>query len=134
MLAALLSRAFGPLIVAPAVTCVMAVSLTSYPQLIDRANIVIPLLVASWLAPVGLEAAGLLDATWRVTDGAVVSTSALIRIGGASTSALLVVANVITIVVVGLFANALARSRRTAHRQLEIQAWHLRQLLPQGSL
>jgi hypothetical protein len=37
---------------------------------------------------------------------------------------------VITIVVVALFANALARSRRHAQRQVEIQAWHLRQLVP----
>jgi hypothetical protein len=31
-LAALLSRVFGPLLLVPAVTCVMAVSLTSYPS------------------------------------------------------------------------------------------------------
>ncbi|MBA2540136.1 MAG: hypothetical protein H0V17_10915 [Deltaproteobacteria bacterium] len=54
----------------------------------------------------------------------------MIQIGGPSTVALLVGANVITIVVVGMFANALARSRRDAQRQVEIQAWHLRQLLP----
>ena len=129
-LAALLSRAFGPLILAPAVICVMSVSLTSYPQLIDRARLVIAILVLSWLLPVGLEAVGVLDSTWRVIDGEVISTSSLIQIGRISTTALLVSANVITIVVVGMFANALARSRRDAQRQVEIQAWHLRQLLP----
>ena len=46
-LVALLSRTFGPLIVVPGVTCVMALSLTSYPQLIDRARIVIALLVVA---------------------------------------------------------------------------------------
>ncbi len=130
VLASLLSRAFGPLIMAPAVTCVMAVSLTSYPQLIDRARLVIAVLVLSWIAPVAMEAAGVLDTTWRVVEGAVVSSSTMIQIGGPSTVALLVGANVITIVVVGMFANALARSRRDAQRQVEIQAWHLRQLLP----
>lgn len=129
-LAALLSRAFGSLIIAPAVTCVMAVSLTSYPQLIDRAKLVIAILVASWVAPVILERAGVIDMTWSVGDGHVVSTSTMIAIGGASTTSLLIAANVITIVVIGLFANALARSRRDAQRQAEAQAWHLRQLLP----
>ncbi|MEP6862342.1 MAG: protein kinase [Deltaproteobacteria bacterium] len=129
-LAALLSRAFGPLILAPAVICVMSVSLTSYPQLIDRARLVITILVLSWILPVGLEAVGVLDSTWRVIDGEVISTSSLIQIGKISTTALLVSANIITIVVVGMFANALARSRRDAQHQVEIQAWHLRQLLP----
>ena len=46
------------------------------------------------------------------------------------TIALLVAAHVIAISVFGLFANALARTRRDAQRQVESQAWHLRQLLP----
>jgi hypothetical protein len=130
LLVALLSRTFGSLIIVPGVTCVMALSLTSYPQNIDRPGLVISLLVASWILPVSLEWAGVLAPTWEVLDGAVVSTSSLIRIGGAPTSALLVFAHVATIVVIGLFAHALAASRRDAQRQVEIQAWHLRQLLP----
>jgi serine/threonine-protein kinase len=134
-LAALLSRAFGSLIVAPAVTCVMAVSLTSYPQLIDSARAVIAVLALSWLAPVGLESAGWLESTWRVSGDSVISSSSLVAIAGTPTTALLIAANLIAIGVIGLFANALARSRRDAQRQVEIQAWHLRQLLPaaQGS-
>ncbi|MEP6859827.1 MAG: serine/threonine-protein kinase [Deltaproteobacteria bacterium] len=128
-LAALLSRAFGPLIIVPAVTCVMALSLTSYPQLIDRAKLVIAILAVSWVVPIVLESAGVLESTWRVAGGDVVSTSTLVTIGR-STAGLLIGANLLTIVVFGLFANALARSRRDAQRQVQIQAWHLRQLLP----
>ena len=54
----------------------------------------------------------------------------MITIGEVSTTTLLIVANVITILVIGWFANALARSRRDSQRQVEIQAWHLRRLLP----
>ncbi len=129
-LAAALSRAFGSLIIAPAVTGVMALSLTSYPQLIDRARYVIAILVASWLVPVALESAGVLAETWRVVEGQVVSSSPMVTIAAPSTTGLLIVANVITTIVIGLFANALARSRRDAQRRVEIQAWHLRQLLP----
>jgi eukaryotic-like serine/threonine-protein kinase len=129
VLAAMLSRAFGSLILAPAVTCVMAVSLTSYPHLLDRAKLVIAILVASWVSPIVLERAGVLTSTWDVVAGSVVSTSPMISIGG-STATLLIGANILTIVVIGLFANALARSRRDAQRRAEAQAWHLRQLLP----
>jgi serine/threonine-protein kinase len=129
-LVALMSRIFGSLIVAPAVTCIMALSLTSYPQNIDRGRFVITTIVASWLLPVFLEIAGILQPTWRVVEGAIVSTSPMVEIGGTATVALIVVTNVMTIVVFALFANQLAMSRRDAQRQVEIQAWHLRRLLP----
>jgi len=129
-LASVLSRTFGPLIVVPSVTCVMAVSLTSYPQLIERARIVVGILALSWLVPVALEAVGAVGETWTVVDGHVISTSNLFEIHGGATRALLIGGNVAAIVVIGLFANALAASRRDAQRQVTIQAWHLRQFLP----
>jgi len=131
-LAGLLTRLFGPLIVAPVATCVMALSLTSYPQLMHHARTVIAMLCASWLVPVGLEHVGVLDPTWRVEDGAVVSMSSVIQIGGMPTMLLLIGANLLAIVVIGMFANALARSRHAAQREVEIQAWQLRQLLPES--
>ena len=129
-LVALLSRTFGSLLIVPAVTCVMALSLTSYPQNIDRARVVIVIMVLSWIVPVALEWAGVLTPSWRVVDGAIVSTSAMVKIGGTPTLVLMVFAHVMTIIVFGLFANRLAVSRRDAQRQVEIQAWHLKQLLP----
>jgi hypothetical protein len=130
MLAALLSRLFGPLVVAPVIACIMTVSLTSYPQLMHRAWIVIAILVASWVGPVILEQLGVLATTWRVADGSITTTSPIVEIGGTTTTVLLVGANILGIVVIGLFANALARSRHAAQRDVEIQAWQLRQLLP----
>jgi hypothetical protein len=130
LLGALLSRLFGPLIIAPVVSCIMAVSLTSYPQLMAHARIIIPMLVIAWLGPVLLELAGVLAPTWEVVDGAVVSTSHVVELSSGATSALLVFGNCMAIIVIGVFANALARSRREAQRSVEIQAWHLRQLLP----
>jgi hypothetical protein len=88
------------------------------------------ILMTSWLVPVVLEWTGVLAQTWSVVGGAIVSTSSLFRIDGTTTVVLLVLANVVTIYVFGRFANTLARSRRDAQRQVEIQAWHLQQLLP----
>jgi eukaryotic-like serine/threonine-protein kinase len=130
-LVALMSRMFGSLLIVPAVTCIMALSLTSYPQNIDRARVVIGILIASWIVPVILEWQGVISRTWWVVDGAIVSTSSMFHIGGNATVLLLVFANVLTILVFGRFANKLATSRRDAQRQVEIQAWHLQQLLPE---
>jgi len=130
LLGALLSRLFGPLIITPVVSCIMAVSLTSYPQLMAHARIVIAMLVLAWIGPVLLEYAGVLAPTWTVIDGAVVSTSHAVELSSTATSALLIFGNCMAIMVIGAFANALARSRREAQRAVEIQAWHLKQLLP----
>jgi eukaryotic-like serine/threonine-protein kinase len=130
-LVALMSRMFGSLLIAPAVTCIMALSITSYPQNIDRARLVIAILMTSWLVPVILEWQGVISKTWWVAEGQIISTSSMFRIGGNATVLLLVFANVLTILVFGRFANKLAVSRRDAQRQVEIQAWHLRQLLPE---
>ena len=121
---------FGSLLIAPAVTCIMALSFTSYPQNIDRARAVVAMLVASWLAPVALEWTGVLQRTWRVANDAIVTTSSMVQIGGTPTVMLIVFANILTIIVFGVFANKLAMSRRDAQRQVETQAWHLQQLLP----
>ena len=118
------------LIIAPAVTCIMALSLTAYPQNIDRGRLVIGLLVTSWMLPVLLEWLGVLAPSWEVVHGAVISHSAMLSLSGKGTGALLFTTNIMTIIVFGVFANKLAMSRRDAMRQTEIQAWHLRQLLP----
>ena len=130
LLAALLSRTLGSMIIVPAVTCIMALSLTSYPQLIDRKWIVIALLVASWVIPVILEQVGVLDPTWMINGSTIELTSHVMQIGGNHTIAILIGSNIVTIVVFGLFSSALATARRNAMRQFEIQAWRLRQLLP----
>jgi eukaryotic-like serine/threonine-protein kinase len=130
LLAALLSRTLGSLIVVPAVTCIMALQLTSYPQLIDRKWTVITLLVASWVTPVILEQLGVLAPTWEVVGRNVVLSSHVMAIGGLHTAILLVFSNIATFVVFGLFACKIATSRRDAMQRAEIQAWHLRQLLP----
>jgi serine/threonine-protein kinase len=130
LLAALLSRTYGSLLIVPAVTCIMAMSLTSYPLLIDRKWIVIGLLGASWIVPVALELQGSLAGTFELEHQVLHLTSHVMALEGSYTLAVLIGANVMTFIVVGLFASALATSRRNALRQTEITAWHLRQLLP----
>jgi serine/threonine-protein kinase len=130
LLGAVISRAFGLLVISPVLCCITALSLSSYPQNIDRRWLIVGASVAGWLTPVALEWLHVLTPTWSVTNDAIVSVSPMIVMGGTSTVALLVLAHVIAIAAFALFANALARTRRDAQRQVESQAWHLRQLLP----
>ncbi|CAN5707435.1 hypothetical protein BH11MYX2_BH11MYX2_00090 [soil metagenome] len=129
-LAALLSRTYGSLMVTPAITCIMAVSLTSYPLLIDRRWVVIGFLVTSWIAPVVLELTGAIPSTFVLEHGRLVLSSEVMSMAGPHTLGILIGANLAAIVIIALFASALATSRRNALRQTEITAWHLKQLLP----
>ncbi len=130
---AVMSRMFSSLLLAPAITCIMALSFVSYPQNIDRARTVMIILIASWLGPIFLEWAGVLERTWWITEGEIVTRSSMFHVGGIPTLLLIVFANVFTILVLGQFANKLAASRRDAQRQVQTQAWHLQQLLPKAS-
>ncbi|HEY4178637.1 MAG TPA: serine/threonine-protein kinase [Kofleriaceae bacterium] len=129
-LAALLSRTYGSLMLTPAITCIMAVSLTSYPLLIDRKWAVLALLFASWIVPVVLELAGVIPSTFALDHGRLVLSSEVMSMAGPHTLGIMIGTNLASIVVIALFASALATSRRNALRQTEITAWHLKQLLP----
>jgi serine/threonine-protein kinase len=124
------SLTFSPLILIPGVVCIMTTSLTTYPQLIDRGRAVLAMLTVGWLAPVVLQLAGVLPATWWISGDELHAVSSMVVMTSTSTSALLVGGHVAMILVSGLYASSLARSRRAAQRDVQIQAWHLRQLLP----
>jgi serine/threonine-protein kinase len=130
LLAAFLPRIIGPFIIAPAIIGIMAMGLLAQPGLMRRPVLVLSILVAAFVGPIGLEAVGVFAPTWSVTGGAVVSSSAVIHLGGAPTTLILVFGNIATIVITGLFSRDLSASRREAQRRVEIHAWHLQQLVP----
>ncbi|MEO6777059.1 MAG: serine/threonine-protein kinase [Kofleriaceae bacterium] len=130
LVVALLTRAYGPLLLAPGIAGATAMVLISVPELVERPVLVIGAMCSSLLIPMGLEAIGLIAPTWHVVDGAVVSTSAVMHVGGLGTEVTVVVGNLVMILVMGLMARTLARQRRDAVRDVEIQAWNLRQMVP----
>jgi serine/threonine protein kinase len=130
IVAAISSRLIGPFIIGPGVIGIMAMGLLAQPELMRRAVLVLAILVSAFLVPVALEAIGVLAPTWSVTDGSVLSGSAVIHLGGAPTTVILLVGNIATIVITGLFSRELAATRRDAQRSVEVHAWRLEQLVP----
>ena len=53
---------------------------------------------------------------------------------GASGTFLLIAATAAVLVVTALYVRTLAAAQRAAQRQLDIQAWHLEQLLPERAM
>jgi hypothetical protein len=79
--------------------------------------------------PLALEVTHVIDKTWQVLDGGILSTSGTIHVGGPLTSVLLVTGTVATLTVAAAFSRSLSFSRREAQRTVEMQAWHLRKLV-----
>ncbi|MEO8699330.1 MAG: protein kinase [Kofleriaceae bacterium] len=116
----LATRVFGDLVVVPGMIGVQIVGYLAYPGLIRRPLYPLALVVATLLAPLAL------GPDWELTGDAIVVHAPAIEL----TPGLIVAANLTVLVVLGLFAWALACARREAQRALEIQAWHLRNLIP----
>ncbi|HTR55664.1 MAG TPA: serine/threonine-protein kinase [Kofleriaceae bacterium] len=126
----LLSRLFSPFVFVPAVIAIFAATIMSQSSRWKRPAFVLAISIGSLLLPIALEMIGVLGRTWSFDHGRLVIESTVADLGGPATIVLLVVGNVAVIVVNSLFARSMAQTRDLALRQVEIQAWHLRKLLP----
>ena len=133
VLLALLSRMAGPFTFVPALTCVVTMSVMSYPAFIKRSWVLVVIMISSFVIPLVLEARGLLKVTWELTEGGLLSHAGALEISGGRTFTLVVGATIATVVIAGFHASSMARTSRRAQLALVTQAWHLRQLLPTPS-
>jgi hypothetical protein len=124
------SRILSPIVLVPGLAGVVMMSMVTFPDLIDRPYIVISGMALSILAPVVFEWLGWWNQTWHIEGGKLIAESRLVELDGTAGYVFVVAANIAMLFVGGIFARSLAASRRDASRQLEIQAWHLGQLLP----
>ena len=129
----LTTRMFGPFMIVPALLANATVSLIVFPTLLNRPWVVLGAMVAGFVGPLLLEAAGLWERTWWLAGGDVVTHPTAIALRGLPGVIVLVLGSILTIVVTGLYVRSIARGERAARRQLEIQAWHLEQLLPRAA-
>ena len=125
------SRVAGPFMLTPIVVVVTMMSIVAVPAFRGRLLVVWAALAA--LLPVVLEWTGLIARTYHVEHGAVVTVSALFDMRSGFDEGTLVVTNVLFMMTAALVAIGLNRSRFSAQRELQIRAWHLRQLLPESA-
>ena len=129
-LAVLFTRLMGPFVLTPLLVCCSLVALTSLPWLNERTWAVVGWTAAALALPLVFEAVGVLPRTWNLGEGGLLVRSDVIRSHGTTDAVSLIVANSVFTVVVALLTLGISRRRRIAQRQIYVQAWHLRQLLP----
>jgi serine/threonine-protein kinase len=124
------TRVSGPFMLTPIVTCAALMQLSAIRQLNSRMPIIVTWTVLAVMLPFVLEWSGLVHHTYGIRDGAVYSASEIFDMEGSFDELALVVGNLVFTVFAGLVAVYITRRRMDANRAMTIQAWHLRQLLP----
>jgi serine/threonine-protein kinase len=133
LIALAFSRMLGPFILTPIIACAILIVVTAIPELDGRRWLVIGFSIAMVMLPLVLEWLGVIDQTFDIGSGFVRSASDIFAMRGDTIDKVsLIVAVVLFVVVSGQIAYVLNERRRGAQRQLHIQAWHLRQLLPRS--
>jgi serine/threonine-protein kinase len=129
VLIALVCRMVGPFIIAPTLVTTTLMGYAVHVKF-GRMPVVASILGASVVVPWALEAAGVLPATYRFTGGELVLSSDIVRFSAAPVQLAFAILLVTLIAVVAVLSRAIATRQREAARKLELQAWHLRQILP----
>ena len=126
-------RAFGPFLFVPGVMVAVVAAFAMLPSLLHAPIRVISLFVLAFLIPIGLELAGVWVSTFEVAGDQLAVTSPVLHLEPVSATVFLTIATLALLVVTPLFVRAQAVVLRDQRRKVEVQAWHLRQLLPRQS-
>ncbi len=125
----LLSRLFGAYLIVPAIATAAMSGLAVLPPLLGAYNRVFLVFATGLVIPVVLEATGVWARTTTfAASGVVIAPLGTEVPAGAE---LLVLAAVLALLYAGArYVRDLAIANRAAQARLELQAWHLRQLIP----
>ncbi|HEX4421656.1 MAG TPA: serine/threonine-protein kinase [Kofleriaceae bacterium] len=127
----LASRLGGPFVLTPVITCGIAIGLSSFPRLAARPALLLAWIAVAVVAPVVLEVAGVFQRTWWYDGDTMRIQSAVLHgINRPLETVVMLLAHIALIAMAGNVVRTTGRERRAAERRLHIQAWHLRQLLP----
>jgi len=130
VLIGIVCRMVGPFIIAPTLVITTLMAYASHPRF-GQIRVLAVILSASVVVPWGLEIAGVLEPTYHFTEaGAMVLASSIVKFSEVPTQIAFALLLVSLVGVVAALSRMLATRQRNATRKLEIQAWHLRQILP----
>jgi serine/threonine-protein kinase len=129
VLIGIVCRMVSPVIIAPTLVITTLVAYAAHPRL-GRVGIVAMILSMGVVVPWGLEIAGVIEPTYGFSGGAIVLASPIVEFSAVPVQIAFAVLLVVLVTVVGVLSRGLAQNQREATRKLELQAWHLRQIVP----
>ena len=123
------SRIIGPFILTPLIIAGAFVAMAGNLWFDRHRWTIVVGITLALVAPLLLEAAGVLAPTWRITPHALESMSGVLQVGGRFESIALVAAHVLMIASIASFSMGTLHRARDARSRLMVQAWHLEQML-----
>ena len=124
----LICRIVGPFIVAPTLATTTLMAYAAHPRF-GRISIVGAILGAGFVVPWLLELVGVLTPTYQFVAGTIVLRSPVIEFHALPVQLGLLLLLVALFGVVAVLCRTMAERQRESSRQLELQAWQLRQLV-----
>jgi serine/threonine-protein kinase len=132
LLVVVLARMYSPFLLAPGVAAVTTMAVVFSPSYTRRlwVGIVVALMLAAVLVPWLAEQLGVVSATTVVGDGLALTGPAL---HVSATAQLVVLVGIVAALVAaaGWIAHAMRKTEYAMRHQLYVQAWQLRQLVPE---
>jgi serine/threonine protein kinase len=122
-------RIVGPFLVAPALVATTLVAYAAHPRF-GRIAVLSAILAAGIAVPWLLELAGVLAPTYSFDNGALIFRSPVIELNSLPVQLAFALILVGLLTVVALLSRNQALRQHAANRAVELQAWHLRQLVP----
>jgi len=125
------SRIASPFMLTPVIACGIMLGLTAIPWILARPWVIVGWIAMVMVVPVALEELGWFAPTWWYEGASIRIQSAVLHGTTRAVETIgLVGAHIVFLAAAARFARVTSRDRRAAERRLQIQAWHLRQLLP----
>ena len=128
---ALLTTLFGPLFVAPSIAMGLAIVAGFHPFAPRRVPVL--LMCGGFVVPFALELAGLWAPAYTLGSDAMVVRAGLVSFPFVPTLVYLALSSTLLVVCISAFVNAVRATLDAAQRAVLVQAWQLRQLLPDAS-
>jgi len=132
LLVASVAVTFSPFLVAPGIAAVTAMGLVFGPAGVERrrAWLIIAAMSLAVVGPWILQVAGVVTPSMTIDGGGVTMRSPALLLTPGPTQVLLVAYSIMLIIAAVMRATGLRRAERSARRHLHLQAWQLRQLVP----
>jgi eukaryotic-like serine/threonine-protein kinase len=128
VLIGLICRIVGPFIIAPTLVATTLMAYAAHPRF-GRITAIAAILAAGVAIPWALELTGLVASTYKFVDGTIVLQSPTITFHALPVQLAFALLLVALLVVVAVLSRMMAHRQRDASRRVELQAWHLRQLV-----
>jgi serine/threonine-protein kinase len=129
VLIGLICRMVGPFIIAPTLVATTLMGYAAHPRF-GRIGIIATILGMAVVVPWVLELVGWIDPTYSFDHGKLELSSTIISFSSAPVQIAFALLLVVLLAVVALLSRMLARRQREASLRVEMQAWHLRQIVP----